>query len=415
MPNNSLYKFFVSIVLPAILAILLFIIRFFVVIIPQFEKNLMDARKQTIKELTQSAWSVLKEHQENYKDTLFTRSEAQKKAASQIGKMRYGPSRKDYFWIIDQQPRMIMHPYRTELEGHDLSDYEDSHGKKLFVRAVEIVRKNDDGFIDYYWQWKDDTSRVVPKLSYVKGFEPWGWVIGTGIYLEDVRAEITHLKNRLLLISAVIVLLIILTWIYVIRQSLKLEFKRRAAEQNLRLSRQKYKSLVEASNDGTLMLVKNRVIYHNFKMEKLLEKEIKDSSSLQFNELFSVQWNEVKAAMQKPGKSYNIEAQLLLPEKTPKDVILSVSKIDYAGEEGFIVIVKDITTDKQITHESHELSRELQLPLLLMSQPIFTNVKPHLSIPIESTVQQAAAQMKRYGQKVIFVTSGSHIVGVINQ
>jgi len=415
MPNNSLYKFFVSIVLPAILAILLFIISFFVVIIPQFEKNLMDARKQTIKELTQSAWSVLKEHQENYKDTLFTRSEAQKKAASQIGKMRYGPSRKDYFWIIDQQPRMIMHPYRTELEGHDLSDYEDSHGKKLFVRAVEIVRKNDDGFIDYYWQWKDDTSRVVPKLSYVKGFEPWGWVIGTGIYLEDVRAEITHLKNRLLIISAGIILLIIITWIYVIRQSLKLEFKRRAAEQNLRLSRQKYKSLVEASNDGTLMLVNDKVIYHNFKMDRLLDKEFTDSSFPGFDDLFAIKWNDVKDTMQQPGKSYNIETYLLMPGKAPKDVVLSISKVDYAREEGFIVIVKDISPDKQINRESKELARELQLPLLLMTQPITYSVRPHLTIPINSTVQQAASQMKRYGQKVVFVTSEYNIVGVVTQ
>ncbi len=415
MPHNSLYKFFISIVLPSMLAILLFIISFFVVIIPQFEKNLMNAKKETIKELTQSAWSVLKEHHENYKDSIFTRAEAKEKAARQIEKMRYGQARKDYFWITDQQPRMIMHPYRTELIGQDLTDYEDSHGKKLFVKAVEIVSENHDGFIDYYWQWKDDSTRIVPKLSYVKGFEPWGWVIGTGIYLEDVRAEIAHLKNRLLLISAAIVLLIILTWIYVIRQSLKLEFKRRAAEQNLRQSRQKYKSLVEASNDGTLMLVNDQITYHNFKIAKLLEKEIHDSSSLRFNDLFSVKWNEVKAAMQQPGKSYNIEAQLLLPGKAPKDVVLSVSKVDYAHEEGFIVIVKDITTDKQISRESQELARELQLPLLLMSQPVFSNVKPHLFISIESTVQQAAVQMKRHEQNVIFVTSGPHIVGVINQ
>ena len=415
MPRNSLYKFFVSIVLPSMLAILLFIISFFVVIIPQFEKNLMNAKKETIKELTQSAWSVLKEHHQNYRDSLLTLSQAQQQAARQIEKMRYGPDRKDYFWITDQQPRMIMHPYRTELVGQDLTDYEDSHGKKLFVRAVETVLDNNDGFIDYYWQWKDDTTRVVPKLSYVKGFEPWGWVIGTGIYLEDVRAEIAHLKNRLLLVSAGIVLLIILTWIYVIRQSLKLEYKRRAAEQNLRLSRQKYKSLVEASNDGTLMMVNDQVIYHNFKLARLLEKEITDSSSLKFDELFAIKWSDVKAAMQQPGRSYNIETQLLVPEKMPKDVVLSVSKVDYAGEAGFIVIVKDISTDKQINRESKELARELQLPLLLMNQPITFNVKPHLAIAIDATAKQAAEKMKRFEQQVIFVTSGEQIVGVVSQ
>ncbi|MFO7830141.1 MAG: cache domain-containing protein, partial [Bacteroidales bacterium] len=90
MPHKSLYKFFISIVLPSMLAILFFIITYFIIIIPQFEKNLMKAKKETIKELTQSAWSVLKEYHQNYTDRLITLSEAQKKAARQIEQMRYG-------------------------------------------------------------------------------------------------------------------------------------------------------------------------------------------------------------------------------------------------------------------------------------------------------------------------------------
>ncbi len=415
MPHNSLYKFFVSIVLPSIMAILLFVITFFVVIIPQFEKNLMNAKKETIRELTQSAWSVLKEHHDNYKDSLVALDEAKKKAAHQIEKMRYGPARKDYFWITDQQPRMIMHPYRQELIGRDLINYEDSHGKKLFVEAVKLVEENSDGFIDYYWQWKDDTTRIVPKLSYVKGFEPWGWVIGTGIYLEDVRREIAHLKNRLLLISAGIIVIIILIWIYVIRQSLRLEKRRRVAEQNLRLSRQKYKSLVEASTDGTLMIVNNEIIYHNLKFRKLAN--LTDGHSLQasFNQLFDQQWEEIKSSMAEPDKSYSIEAKLMLTDKSSKDVVLTISKVDYAGAEGYIVIVKDVTADRQINRESQELARELQLPILNMSKPINTHVKKHQTVSFEASVQDVAKLMKKNKTSCVFVTAGSQIVGIITE
>ncbi|MFO7843580.1 MAG: DUF294 nucleotidyltransferase-like domain-containing protein [Bacteroidales bacterium] len=415
MPHKSLYKFFISIVLPSMLAILFFIITYFIIIIPQFEKNLMKAKKETIKELTQSAWSVLKEYHQNYTDSLITLSEAQKKAARQIEQMRYGKTNKDYFWIINREPVMIMHPYRPELIKQNLSDYKDSHGNKLFVEAVDIVQENGEGFINYYWQWKDDTTRTVPKLSYVKGFEPWEWIIGTGIYLEDVKAEIAQLKKRLFLISAGIVLLLILTWIYVIRQSLKIEYKRRSAEQNLRLSRKKYKSLVEASNDGTLMIVGNRIIYHNFKFKKLLGKTDIDNAQLQFDDLFNVKWKDIKASLPDVDKSYSIETQIMSGKHATKDVVLSVSKVDYAGEDGFIVIVKDVTTDKQMGRESHDLAQELQTPLLLMSQPISGYMNPHLTVSIESKVMEAASVMKKYNQQVIFITANDRIVGVINQ
>lgn len=415
MPNNNLYKFFVSIVLPSILAILLFVITFFVMIIPQFEKNLMDARKETIKELTQSAWSIIKEHHDSYADSLLTLEDAQQKAAHQIEKMRYGQGGKDYFWIVDEQPHMVMHPYRKELINTNLSNYQDSHGKKLFVEAVKVVNKNKEGFVDYYWQWKDDTTRMVPKLSYVKSFEPWEWIIGTGIYVEDVRQEIAHLKNRLLYISMGIIFLIVLIWIYVIRQSLKLEYKRRLAEKNLRSSRQKYKTLVEASTDGTLMLVNDQIIYHNMRFRELIEKADDNNLQLSFNDLFNLKWESLKPSVQQPHKSVNIEAKIILSAKSAKDVVLTISKIDYAGAEGYIVIVKDVTTEKQINKENHELAQELQLPLLNMSKPIANHVKPSLEISFNSSVKDAAIQMKRHNTNIMFISVGTQIVGVITE
>jgi len=77
-----------------------------------------------------------------------------------------------------------MHPYRPELVGSDLNDYKDPNGKLLFVESVNTLTEQAEGFIDYIWQWKDDSTRIVPKLSYVKAYEPWNGIVGTGIYLE---------------------------------------------------------------------------------------------------------------------------------------------------------------------------------------------------------------------------------------
>ena len=126
-----------------------------------------------------------------------TREQAQREAAARIELLRYGDEGKDYFWITDMHPTMVMHPYLPELDGQDLTNYEDQRGKTLFVAFVEAVRENGSGFVDYYWQWKDDPDRIVPKLSYVEEFEPWQWVIGTGIYIEDVNAAIARVPALL--------------------------------------------------------------------------------------------------------------------------------------------------------------------------------------------------------------------------
>src|SRR5690606_21183334 len=95
------------------------------------------------------------------------------------------------------------------------------------------------------------------------------WVVGTGIYLEDVREEINRMKGRLTRISIFISLLICIILLFVIRQSLTIEKKRKRAENQLKLSRQKYKSLVEASTEGTLMTLNSRIIFSNLKFNKL--------------------------------------------------------------------------------------------------------------------------------------------------
>jgi signal transduction histidine kinase len=97
--------------------------------------------------------------------SLLTREEAQVQAASQIREMRYGPEHKDYFWINDMHPRMIMHPFRTDLEGEDISDFADPNGKHLFLAFVETAQTSGEGYVDYMWQWKgDDTSDLQTGL-----------------------------------------------------------------------------------------------------------------------------------------------------------------------------------------------------------------------------------------------------------
>ena len=128
---------------------------------------------------------------------------AQKDAALRVGQLRYGSG--DYFWINDLSPRMIMHPIKPELNGQELSEAKDPSRKRLFVEFVNTVKAQGTGFVSYEWP-KPGAAAPQPKLSYVAGFKPWGWVVGTGIYIDDLNEQVWLSTRRSTVIGAIIVL-----------------------------------------------------------------------------------------------------------------------------------------------------------------------------------------------------------------
>lgn len=414
MPDKRLHKFFLSIVFPSILAIGLFILSIFFVIIPSFEETIMERKKEMISELTNSVWSLVEEFDIEYRNGKLSKEEALKLAASRIKQIRYGKENKDYFWIIDGHPIMIMHPYTPELNGSNLSNYQDPNGKKLFVEAAELVANDGSGFIAYMWQWKDDSSRIVPKLSYVKGYEPWGWIIGTGIYLEDVKEEIWIIKKRLFGISLFISLTISVILLFVIRQSLKIEKKRRIAESELLLSKQKYKSLVEASTEGTLMTLNKKIIFSNAKFSHLVGHKASDILNLDLEEIFTLNWDELISSIKNAHKTLSVETKIKVRDGREKDIIISVSQINYGSDRGYIIITKEISQQDQLIKETEHLTHELQTSLLLMNQPITPLINDILKCSTNSTIQSAASLMTKKSKEVMFVHQDQKVIGVIN-
>lgn len=232
-------------VLPSVLAVGLFVLAIFGVFLPAFRDSVLERKKEMLRELTRTAHAVLAFQEAEARQGLKTRREAQQEAVTQLRRLRYGPEGKDYFWINDLQPRMIMHPYRPELNGQRLTDFRDPRGTLLFVEMVKRVKQGGEGFTPYLWQWKDDPHRVVPKLSHVRLFAPWQWVVGTGVYLDDVRAEVAALVRSVLVVSLAILALIGLLSFYIVRNSHRSTVERRSAELRLAAYRDSLEDLVE--------------------------------------------------------------------------------------------------------------------------------------------------------------------------
>ena len=412
MNARDMRRFFMGIILPSILAIVLFIASFYIFFLPSLEKNIMEEKKKMISELTNSVISIISDYAYHSSAGTINGDEARREAAEKVGRIRYGEDDLDYFWIIDMTPVMIMHPYRPDLVGQDLADYRDPRGKALFVESVEAVKAGGEGFIDYYWQWKDDSLRIVPKLSYVKGVPEWNWIVGTGIYLEDVSEEIGLAERNLFRIAFLIVFVVVLMLLYIIRQSMKMESGRRDAEKRLLLSRHKYKMLVESSTIGTIMVAENRIIYVNqkfldisgFTRDRIEEEGI--------GELFNLSWEEIRETVTQNGRSSAVDAVMRTPDGDI-DILLSVSRVDYNEGHSYILVINELTEKKILEKEMKALEDDLRLYLVLVNQPVSGLVRSVPSCEPDTPAGRAAELIRDSGEDILVVLHNGNATGIV--
>jgi methyl-accepting chemotaxis protein len=169
----------------------------------QYEQS-MQARKDATRQHVEVAHGILVwAHGLETAGTL-TREQAQQLARRSISGLRY--DKVEYFWINDMQARMVMHPIKPELDGKDLSGMKDPTGFALFQGFVAKVRGEGKGFVGYMWP-RPGSEQPVEKVSYVHGFEPWGWIVGSGVYVDDVRnAFVRHLTIYSVIVASALLL-----------------------------------------------------------------------------------------------------------------------------------------------------------------------------------------------------------------
>lgn len=155
----------------------------------------------------ETAWSVVGHFHQASDEGRMSQADAQAAALAALRDMRYGGS--EYFWVNDMHPRMLMHPIKPALDGQDITDNVDANGTFMFQEMLKVVREKGEGFVHYNWD-KPSGEKAVPKISYVKGFAPWGWVIGSGVYTDTIAGIVLHSAVRLGGLSLLIIGLLLL-------------------------------------------------------------------------------------------------------------------------------------------------------------------------------------------------------------
>ena len=147
-------------------------------------------------------------------------------ALANIKSMRYGKKGNGYFWVNDSNHVVVMHSIKSQLDGKSMYNLQDPNGKYLYREIVKVANANKKGgVVDYMWS-KPGSEEPQPKISYVRKFEPWDWIIGTGVYVDDIEAKIAEMeqetadkildvivRNCIIIFVIMIVLAFVMAWI----------------------------------------------------------------------------------------------------------------------------------------------------------------------------------------------------------
>ncbi len=190
-----------KLILLGIIPIVLFILLTVLYTLPSIRDNIYHEKEVQTRDMVDVSLSILEHFYLMETEGEMSRAEAQEAARESIRAVRFGEQMEDYYWINDFHPRVVMHPFRPDLEGEDVSGVRDPDGLDLFVEFVRVCEAEGAGYVPYQWQYYDDTDRIEPKLSYVAAFEPWEWIIGTGVYINDVDEIVASERNVTLLFT----------------------------------------------------------------------------------------------------------------------------------------------------------------------------------------------------------------------
>lgn len=203
----------------------------FVYLLPMIETRIVNEKKDATRHTVELAMGIVEFHDAKVKSGTMPLEQAQKEAAGLIKKLRY--EKKEYVWINDlgkPVPKMVMHPAVPALDGKVLDDTKFNKAtsmsdglkgatqkidmKNLFVTFNEVVERAGNGFVNYEWPKPQagggTTTELYTKLSYVQKYEPWGWVLGSGIYIDDVKKDVSSVKWILVGLNAVFAVFMLL-------------------------------------------------------------------------------------------------------------------------------------------------------------------------------------------------------------
>ncbi|HMK50082.1 MAG TPA: methyl-accepting chemotaxis protein, partial [Thermodesulfovibrionales bacterium] len=195
-----------------IMAVSLMMIGVLFYILPVTRAKLTADKKESVSYTVQMAYKLVSDYAELAAKGELTTAEAQKRAQERIRSLRYGKDEKGYIWINDSE-KFLAHP-KKELEGKSISILQDHNGRHFVEEMVKLGKERGEGFVEYDWP-KSEGAKPTLKISYVKYYEPWGWILGSGVFADDIMSTVWKILLGILIMLMVISVVVTTTTIVV--------------------------------------------------------------------------------------------------------------------------------------------------------------------------------------------------------
>lgn len=175
-------------------------------LLTEVSDTLFASREQQVRSVVESAHSVISGYQQKAAKGEMSVDEAKAAAATALSMLRY--SGKEYVWINDLDGLMVMHPFAPQLVGKTVKELKDPDGNLFFKTMVDLGRSKGSGTVRYKWN-KPGTTEPQPKVSYVEAIPEWNWMVGSGLYIDDVNAAIrAQITEHLIQVAIILVLVL---------------------------------------------------------------------------------------------------------------------------------------------------------------------------------------------------------------
>ena len=386
-------------------------------ILPTLRQDIYNEKMQHTEEMIDIGLSILSRYHQLELQGILTKEEAKSAAADMVRSIHYGETGLDYFWINDFDAIVVAHPFRPDLEGEDVYDYKDPNGMYLFQEFIRISEDQGAGHLTYHWQYYDREDRFEEKLSFVAAFEPWAWIIGTGVYLTDLEAVIAWRRN--IAITLMVIFFGVSTTLAVYY------YKNRLTEQELLESEKKYRLIAENTAETISILDLNLrykyispAIYRTkgFTPEEAMAKSLEETIAPECLEealgMFVRKMDLLKKGLLDLDQSYRLEMQEYCKDGS---LIWVDSSISFITDEdnmpvGILSVSRDITQMKETKLELKRLNEELEervkertreLEVANRELAAFTySVSHDLRAPVRSIQGFGEAVLDDYGDKL---------------
>ena len=165
--------------------------------VTDYENAMNDGYNDEIRYEVQSTIAILQAEYDKVQTGDLTEKEAKEEAKEIIRCMRYGDDGSGYFWIDDTDYNLVMHPILPDQEGNNRKELKDEDGVMIIQEIMKVANTAEGGGYTEFQFTKSDGVTVAPKVTYSQIFKPWGWVVSTGNYVDDMQAEIVETRNAI--------------------------------------------------------------------------------------------------------------------------------------------------------------------------------------------------------------------------